>query len=174
MTNPYAHIETAIQMYRAACAFWDETKQRRTDGLAAATTYGERIAVEAEYTKDKAHIGVLLNDLLNHFMTAFPLTAKHNDPNWAAHLDECRKVFYGVKQDGTSACDISSNNPELSESGYDFCQRMYDIPPTILQEIIVVACMRDALAARRMPMPVKNMPAWNAFAERYRDVILKA
>jgi hypothetical protein len=51
---------------------------------------------------------------------------------------------------------------------------MYDIPPTILQEIIVVACLRDALGYRRIPFNPNEMPAWNAFAERYCDVILAA
>lgn len=128
---------------------------------------------------------VLVNErfhrVLHYINTHFtpPASAAKKNVKWAEMLEEVRKMFYGVAADGNSARFKSKT---AVERGYEFTQRMWTLPPELLETTIAVCMARDFLSSRRgrlrpsyeITVRGKKVNPWTTWAKNYFSLVLEA
>lgn len=112
------------------------------------------------YIGDKGNFK--MTKMIHYFMTNFPNVATKDGDEWEAEIKEVSAMFSG-------------------DSSEAFNQKLWDVPPTLLPQLIIIAILRDALATRKMrinpsamTLKVRNkdVNVWNEFCKVYSYIVL--
>lgn len=122
--------------------------------------------------------------LLHHINETFHNTSDEvfnsSDPLYEKARSEVLKLFHGV---GTDGSPWFGNNSDRVETGLEYCQRLWRLPPELLEPIIAIAIVRDMFAARKPHVCVvhkkiivrgKKVSPWREFCSKYSYLIFVA
>lgn len=98
-----------------------------------------------------------VDNLLGYLLKNFPMPDKHNRMEMAACKVEVDRVVFPTE------CDPVKRALLYKE--------LYNLPPTILLQVMPVAFMRDLLYIRRIRFNPENVTNWGEFVNVYASII---
>lgn len=100
------------------------------------------------------------DEFLAFLLKEFPKPDPKNAIEQALCLRELRRVVF-----------VRDNNDLKRET---LRKELYNLPPTILVQVLPVAFMRDILAYNNVRLNPRKMPNWTRFSDIYCDLVLAA
>lgn len=108
-----------------------------------------------------------------------------DDPLYARALEEVKKMFYGVDQHSKPYQwpyhgKMCVKDQVKVETGQEYTQRMWSLPPELLEPTIAICIARDFLGCRKLKFRPEDtitvrgqeVRPWKGFAARYCSLIL--
>lgn len=174
----YDHIRKALKLYAKVI------EASNTSHLREPTVSKRKYPLGDDYTFSyDDFLSEKFLRLLHHINETFHNTSEvfnYSDPLYEKAQSEMLKLFHGVGADGLP---WFRNNSDRVETGLEYCQRLWTLPPELLEPIIAIAIVRDMLAARKLHVSVvhkkiivrgKKVSPWMAFCSKYSYLILGA
>ena len=99
-----------------------------------------------------------VEDYLAFIMKSFPMPDPSNHAEHAACLLEMRRAVFIEETDDLKRKALR--------------KELYNIPPTILLQVLPVAFLRDLLCYNKVILKVSRIPSWKKFSDTYTSLIV--